>query len=49
MPRNGFSCGCYFESTTHGPSLANCKVCSSAADCTDPNRPACNYGFCEAR
>jgi hypothetical protein len=47
--RDGLSCGCYFDSKTNAPGLALCKTCGSPGDCTDPARPACNYGYCEAK
>jgi hypothetical protein len=45
-----FECGCYFEASV-GDTLAatQCSRCATAGDCTDPARPACNLGFCEAR
>jgi hypothetical protein len=43
-----FSCACYFEKEATGGT--SCKECPNGApDCTDPARPACNYGYCEAR
>jgi hypothetical protein len=46
-----FQCGCYFESSpsTNGAPQAGCTRCTTAADCQDPARPACNLGYCEVR
>jgi ABC-type phosphate transport system substrate-binding protein len=44
-----FECGCYFEASVDGSPPPGCSACRSASDCTDPARPACNLGFCEAR
>jgi hypothetical protein len=44
-PQHGLRCGCYFESKTTGST--SCSVCASASDCPT-DRPACNYGYCEA-
>jgi hypothetical protein len=41
-----FGCGCYFESKVNGKS--DCQACAGPGDCPS-NRPACNYGFCEAQ
>ena len=42
-------CGCYFEmrSSKGSGAPADCVICNSAIDCTDPKRPACNVGYCE--
>jgi hypothetical protein len=42
-----FQCMCYFAKKVGG--LDACKACQSAGDCTDPNRPACNLGYCEVQ
>jgi ABC-type phosphate transport system substrate-binding protein len=46
-----FQCGCYFEASpdVNGAPSASCKPCSNSNDCTDPARPACNLGYCEAQ
>jgi len=47
--RDGFSCGCYFDFKANNKASEGCKTCGSNADCTDSKRPACNYGYCEAK
>ena len=44
-----FVCGCYFEASLAGSVPDGCAQCNTANDCTDPKRPACNLGFCEAQ
>jgi hypothetical protein len=46
-----FQCGCYFEASpsVNGTAPAGCAPCATAADCTDPARPACNLGYCEVQ
>lgn len=44
-----FSCSCYFEAQTNGAPSAGCTTCGGPSDCTDPDRPACNLGYCEAQ
>jgi hypothetical protein len=46
-----FECGCYFEASpnVNGSAPPECGRCATANDCTDPKRPACNLGFCEAQ
>jgi hypothetical protein len=46
-----FQCGCYFEAspTVNGGAPAGCTPCNTANDCNDPQRPACNLGFCEVQ
>jgi hypothetical protein len=46
-----FECGCYFEASpdVNGAPPAGCMRCNTANDCTDPTRPACNLGYCEAQ
>jgi hypothetical protein len=46
-----FQCGCYFEASpaVNGSAPAECARCNTANDCTDPQRPACNLGYCEAQ
>jgi ABC-type phosphate transport system substrate-binding protein len=44
-----FECGCYFEASVNGMTSPGCSTCATAADCTNPARPACNLGFCEAQ
>jgi hypothetical protein len=46
-----FECDCYFEASpdVSGVAPAGCSRCGTASDCTDPQRPACNLGFCEAQ
>lgn len=44
-----FQCGCYFESKlAAGSTPPGCQACISTNDCPTA-RPACNFGFCEAR
>jgi hypothetical protein len=43
-----FSCACFFEQEATGST--SCTPCpNGGADCKDPARPNCNYGFCEAQ
>ena len=46
-----FQCGCYFEASpaSTASSPAGCTACTSAVDCTNPPRPACNLGYCEVQ
>jgi hypothetical protein len=46
-----FECGCYFEASpsVNGAAPPECVACRTANDCTDPKRPACNLGYCEAQ
>jgi hypothetical protein len=44
-----FQCGCYFEASLNGAAPSGCGRCTTANDCTDPARPACNLGYCEIR
>ncbi len=46
-----FECGCYFEASpdVSGVAPPGCARCGTATDCTDPQRPACNLGFCEVQ
>jgi hypothetical protein len=46
-----FQCGCYFEASpdVNGAASPGCARCTTANDCTDPARPACNLGYCEAQ
>ncbi len=46
-----FECGCYFEASpdVNGVAPSGCSRCNTASDCSDPKRPACNLGFCEAQ
>jgi ABC-type phosphate transport system substrate-binding protein len=46
-----FQCGCYFEASpaVNGAAPAGCASCTTANDCTDPRRPACNLGYCEVQ
>ena len=46
-----FQCGCYFEASpdVNGAAPPGCSRCSTASDCADPQRPACNLGFCEVQ
>ena len=43
--QKGLSCGCYFDVKTTGSTA--CTTCQAATDCPH-DRPACNYGYCEA-
>jgi ABC-type phosphate transport system substrate-binding protein len=46
-----YQCGCYFEASpdVNGAPPPDCTPCRNGNDCTDPNRPACNLGYCEAQ
>jgi ABC-type phosphate transport system substrate-binding protein len=46
-----FQCGCYFEASpsVNGTPGPGCTACTTAADCTNPARPACNLGYCEVQ
>jgi hypothetical protein len=46
-----FQCGCYFEASPHvsGAAPPACTRCTTANDCTDAARPACNLGYCEVQ
>jgi hypothetical protein len=46
-----FQCGCYFlaSPSVNGTPPAECTACQTAADCTNPARPACNLGYCEVQ
>jgi hypothetical protein len=46
-----FQCGCYFEASpeVNGAAPPGCTRCTTANDCTDPRRPACNLGYCEVQ
>jgi hypothetical protein len=46
-----FQCACYFEASpaVNGAAPAGCASCTTANDCTDPRRPACNLGYCEVQ
>lgn len=39
------SCACFFDQTT--TDTTTCAVCSTNTDCTSPDAPRCNFGFCE--
>jgi hypothetical protein len=43
-------CGCYFEASpnVNGAAPPGCTRCSTGNDCP-PERPACNFGYCEIR
>jgi len=41
-------CDCFFEIIATNKQPAYCEACSDDDDCSDPERPACNYGYCEA-
>jgi ABC-type phosphate transport system substrate-binding protein len=43
-----FGCGCYYEKVANGQPTPTCRPCSTSAQCT-PERPSCNYGFCEVQ
>jgi hypothetical protein len=46
----GVACGCYFETRlAEGTAPAGCQTCMTSIECTDPTRPACRVGYCEAR
>ncbi len=44
-PKN--ACGCYFDQVATGST--SCKTCQIDTDCTEPGRPVCSYGYCEAQ
>jgi|HubBroStandDraft_1064217.scaffolds.fasta_scaffold04206_7 ABC-type phosphate transport system substrate-binding protein len=44
-----YQCNCYFEATVSGETPAGCNGCTTANDCNDPTRPACNLGYCEVQ
>lgn len=48
-----FQCGCYFDASVNNvvapAAPTGCTRCAGPNDCTDPTRPACNLGFCEAK
>jgi hypothetical protein len=44
-----FQCGCYFDASLNGAAPAECTKCGTANDCGDPQRPACNLGYCEVQ
>lgn len=44
-----FQCTCYFEATADGQAPDGCTPCTTASDCSDPSRPACNLGYCEVQ
>ena len=44
------SCGCYFDATViDGEAPAECAECDTDADCVNPDRPSCNFGYCEVQ
>jgi hypothetical protein len=44
----GKPCECYFETIATKKVPAYCDACADDSECSDPDRPACNYGYCEA-
>lgn len=40
-------CGCFFDANATGVTPSTCAACTTSADCKDPAKPTCNYGFCE--
>jgi ABC-type phosphate transport system substrate-binding protein len=42
-----YDCNCIFEQAATAKAPPECRVCARATDCPS-ERPACNYGFCEA-
>jgi hypothetical protein len=44
-----FQCGCYFDASVNGVADAGCTGCRTSNDCTNPQRPACNLGYCEVQ
>jgi hypothetical protein len=42
-------CGCHFDAkvSPSGRAPEGCKVCTSNNDCIDPQKPSCNFGYCE--
>jgi hypothetical protein len=42
-------CGCYFEAKVPGGiAPTSCQTCGGPAECPS-NKPACNFGYCEAQ
>lgn len=39
------SCACFFDQTT--TDTTTCTPCTKNEDCTSPDAPRCNFGFCE--
>lgn len=44
-----FQCGCFYESVATSSEPPGCTRCSTSQDCPDPDKKACNYGFCEKK
>lgn len=44
-----FQCGCYFDASVNGVADPGCTKCNTSNDCSDPQRPACNLGYCEVQ
>jgi hypothetical protein len=44
-----FQCGCYFDASVNGVADTGCTKCNTSNDCSDPQRPACNLGYCEVQ
>jgi hypothetical protein len=44
-----FQCGCYFGASVTAAVPNGCAPCTTASDCADPARPACNLGYCEVQ
>jgi hypothetical protein len=44
-------CGCHFDwkVSPSGKVPEGCKACAADKDCTDPLKPTCSFGFCEAQ
>jgi len=42
-------CGCHFDAkvSPSGKVPDGCKACKSNDDCNDPQKPSCNFGYCE--
>ena len=43
-----FACGCFYDSVVTSGDPAGCTKCTGTQDCPQ-EKPACNYGFCEAQ
>jgi hypothetical protein len=42
-------CGCHFDVKVSPSNKVpdRCKACTSNVDCIDPQKPSCNFGYCE--
>jgi hypothetical protein len=45
-----FPCGCHFDARVNdNKAPSGCTPCTADSDCPDPQKPSCNFNFCEAR